>query len=434
MPTADFGAYPDSLTAGTEVSSTYEGRHVTVLESDLLHPSHTDGFVDKGDPVIFGTVALQGVGVAFISAAAATDWVAVDTEGIWNLSVVASNDDGNSLVVGGNPLFINTTTGIISKISNVVTQVPFGYAMGQVTAGATAVIAVKVHWDPRLTVGAALKGFDHVQGTSSDPIVWGTDGSHVKTNTFSVGVLTDYINYERIHMLTTADITAGGVYNIYSRQDIKHAIQNMVGIHALEYVTPAVAADFAMNQILGISGQVYVNNPGKTITLGDQISAGFFSMDQSLTSALTGTFPAVNGWINGVFVYMNGIEHDNSGRTAGVHIHQGGGATSFPDYGLFILMESANALAAVKIESKAIGMYGIEFESELGFGFETLLRYSGGATVANATYFLQIEPAAGAEGGGMLLEDNTDNTADSDYQIAVRLAGDTVTRWLRLYD
>jgi len=54
---------------GDEISSTYEGRHLSFVESDLTHPPHTDGFVDKGDPVNVGDI----VGVAFKSAAAATD-------------------------------------------------------------------------------------------------------------------------------------------------------------------------------------------------------------------------------------------------------------------------------------------------------------------------------------------------------------------------
>lgn len=145
-----FGVYPvaDVQTAGEEVSSTYEGRHVTLLESELIHPSHTDGFVDKGDPVVFGTVALQGVGVAFKSAAAATDIVAIDTEGIWILDVVAADDGGNVAVEGGDRLYINITTAVVSKIADSATNIPFGYALGHVDSGLTNTIAVKLHWDP----------------------------------------------------------------------------------------------------------------------------------------------------------------------------------------------------------------------------------------------------------------------------------------------
>jgi len=428
-----YGVYPvqDAKDPGKEITSTGEARHVTLLESELIHPSHTDGFVDGKDPVVSATGMPMIVGVAFSDAAAASDEIAIDTEGMWNLDVVAADDDGNVAVAGGDLIYINITTAVLSKISNTVTNVPFGTAYGIVASGETGAIAVKVHAFPKMT---GSKGIDHVQGTTTNPIAWGIDGSNLKSMVFTVGVLTDYISAKRIHMLTTDDITAGGVYNIYSRQDIKHDVQNMVGIHALGYITPAVAADLTINQVLGISGQVYLNNAGKTVTLGDQISAGFFTMNQSLGSIITGTFPAENGWINGVFVYMNGIEHDNSGKAAGIHVIQGGGVTSFPDYGIYILQESENALAAIKVESKAIGMVGIEFESALGFGFTSLIKYDGGAIVANATYFLEITPAAGAEGGGMMLEDNTDNTANSDFQINVRLAGDSVDRKIRLYE
>ena len=145
-----FGVYKavDGYTAGDEVSSTYEGRHITVLESDLIHPAHADGLVDKGDPVIFGTTGLNAIGVALKSAAAATDLIAVDTEGIWGLSVVASDDAGNSAVAGGDRLYINIATAVISKITNLATQIPFGIALGIIGAGVTGVIAVKAHQDP----------------------------------------------------------------------------------------------------------------------------------------------------------------------------------------------------------------------------------------------------------------------------------------------
>ena len=147
-----YGAYPiaDALDPGDEISSTYEGRHITLLESDLIHPAHADDFVDKGDPVVSATGKPDIVGVAFKSAAAATDQIAIDTEGIWNLDVVAANDAGNVAVAGGDVIYINTTTAVLSKISNQATQVVFGVAMGIITSGNTEAIAVKVHRDPSL--------------------------------------------------------------------------------------------------------------------------------------------------------------------------------------------------------------------------------------------------------------------------------------------
>ncbi len=146
MPTFDeAGGYQLGRDAGDQGSSTYEGRHVQVLESLMVHPAHADGFVDGKDPVVVGNM----VGIAFTDATAATDFITIDTEGLWYLSVVGSDDDGNSAVVQGDELYINTTTAIISKISAVATQRHFGLAQGPVDAGTTAVIMVKIHFDPQ---------------------------------------------------------------------------------------------------------------------------------------------------------------------------------------------------------------------------------------------------------------------------------------------
>jgi hypothetical protein len=139
-----YGVYTAGV-AGDEVSSTYEGRHLTFSESQLTHPDNGDGFVNKGDPVVVGE---NIVGVAFLSAAAATDLIPIDTEGIWQLSVVATNEDGNIAVAVGDELFINKTTCIISKNPNKNTHQRFGYALYPITSGVTDVIPVKVHWNP----------------------------------------------------------------------------------------------------------------------------------------------------------------------------------------------------------------------------------------------------------------------------------------------
>jgi len=138
--------YDEFDVAGKEISSTYEGRHITLPESLLIHPTHTDGFVDKGDPIV--TVNGDIVGVALLSAAAATDQISIDTEGIWALSVVATDQDGNSAVAVGDEIFINTSTGVLSKNYDKNTQQHFGYALITAATGTTDVIAVKVHQDP----------------------------------------------------------------------------------------------------------------------------------------------------------------------------------------------------------------------------------------------------------------------------------------------
>jgi len=129
-----------------EVSSTYEGRHLTFLASEINH-GDVLAVVTKGYPVIIGE---DIVGVAFKTEVNAGDYIAVDTEGIWMLSVVANDHIGGNAVVAGDRLYINHTTAVISKDGTVGTHIPFGYALGGVTQGNTAIIAVKVHWDPQV--------------------------------------------------------------------------------------------------------------------------------------------------------------------------------------------------------------------------------------------------------------------------------------------
>lgn len=129
--------YKINASAGDECSSTYEGRYITILESLLTHADPGDGLVDKGQPVLCKDV----VGVAMNSALANTDYITIDTEGIWYLSVTATTAD----IVVGEHLFI-TNAGLIGNV-NAATSRNFGFALMGVTphAPTTAVIAVKVH-------------------------------------------------------------------------------------------------------------------------------------------------------------------------------------------------------------------------------------------------------------------------------------------------
>jgi hypothetical protein len=132
--------YDTHRSAGEEVSSTFEGRHIEVLESDLVHPFHADGLVDKGDPVAL----FDGVGVAMRSAEAATDIITVDTEGVWRLSVTNTGVNNFGNITVGQVLFINAA-GVITD-DWVTAYAIFGYALQPITGVGTMVIAVKVHW------------------------------------------------------------------------------------------------------------------------------------------------------------------------------------------------------------------------------------------------------------------------------------------------
>lgn len=147
-------AYPiTGRTAGEEGSSTFEGRYLTVVESELTHPYHSDGFVDKGDPVMYGA---NIVGVAMSSAAAATDLITIDTEGIWYLNVLGCVSDGTSdgiakALTYGDPVYFQVTPGsdtyLLSGEQDPYHFRPFGYVLGSVTAHVSTptLVAVKVH-------------------------------------------------------------------------------------------------------------------------------------------------------------------------------------------------------------------------------------------------------------------------------------------------
>ncbi len=271
MPTQDFGVYPDSLTAGTEVSSTYEGRHVTVTAAELL-TSDGSGVATKGLPCVFGIIAgNHGVGVCFATGTL-TDLIPIDTEGIWNLSVVAANDAGNSLVTGGDELYINLTTGVISKIASAATNIPFGYALGQVASGDTAVIAVKVHWDP--VDNWVLDDEPFALGADKDVSVeWDTGGT-------------------RLHM---TGIAAETVFQIgsgdHAFQLKVHARNTTLG-SAIEVRGRSVSNTPATNAI----DSIMYFRPAAALTDGYHSSAGRFQ------TWLDATYSMTDGYLQGIHV------------------------------------------------------------------------------------------------------------------------------------
>ena len=182
--------------AGEQCSSTYEGRHLTLEESYLVHPTHADGFVDGGDPVVVGRI----VGVAFVDAAADTDFIAIDTEGIWFLNAVANDDSGGSAINEGDEIFINRTTGVLSKITNIATQQPFGYALGDIASGTTDLVAIKVHHDPTVDAQKAL--FNTVPTTEY--------GKSMRATLADPGQSEGLSDYQEGHI---PGVTAGHVYN-----------------------------------------------------------------------------------------------------------------------------------------------------------------------------------------------------------------------------
>lgn len=104
-----------------------DGIELTLLESGLVHPSHADGLADANDPAGQGIL----VGVVLVSALASTDGIAMDTKGVFTLSVQAKNQSGNSAVAIGDQLYLDlaaanatgtlTSTGTAPSDGNTVT-------------------------------------------------------------------------------------------------------------------------------------------------------------------------------------------------------------------------------------------------------------------------------------------------------------------------
>ncbi len=180
---ATISAYdPAGRTAGTEISSTYEGRHLTVDASSLTFPANAAGVVQSKDPVI---VADGIVGVAFNTG----DPVSVDTEGIWYLNVTAVDDDGNAPLRAGDVIYIDRTAAVLSKISNPMKSLQFGYALSDLTGGVTGVVAVKVH-------GAAANTLDYL-GTAVAPYEIGAGSAralYLTSNAETGDVAGDYVS------------------------------------------------------------------------------------------------------------------------------------------------------------------------------------------------------------------------------------------------
>ncbi len=442
MPGTTAGVYAGALDAGTEVSSTYEGRHLTVRDDELIHPVHADAFVNNGDPVILcdaGTPTSYGVqvGVALVSGTVAGSLISLDTEGIFNLPVYAEDDDGDRAIEIGDQLYIRagalpgvadldgTGDAEISKISNSVVQVAFGIALGSLGAGGVGVIAIKVHKEGQLVGNVANKGADHVQGTTTNPIEWGVTNFNVKQVIMNVGILTDYISGLFIRAYAEEAVPAGGIQGlIYTRITAQDDVQDMYAIRGRTDLVMDTPGAHIANMVVGGMFSVTLDNAGFALTLADRIKALDVSIGQTATSTIT------TGSICGIYVAMNGILVDNGGRTQGIYIYQGGGGSSYPDYGVYIQMESEHTLAGIKIEQLAVAAgYAIDIEDSGGFGYDALIRYDG---VNTQGYFLTLTAAGGAEDSAIIYDIAT-ATETADSRLRVRCEGDSRDRYIYLY-
>lgn len=109
--------------------------HWTETREDVVTAPTTPS---SGDPVMYGVQ--PGVALTDENAAGLTTY-AID--GVFNLSVAAVNNGGNSAVAEGDAIYYEAgQTPVLNKDS--VSGVRFGTARGVITSGSTATIPVEV--------------------------------------------------------------------------------------------------------------------------------------------------------------------------------------------------------------------------------------------------------------------------------------------------
>ena len=265
------GVYPleDVCGIGDQISSTGEGRHITLYADNLSHGTNVS-YVTKGYPVWF----VDAVGMPFRTQAAGDNELeAVDTEGIWCVDVHATADAGDIAVTSGDKLYVNTTTGVVSKINNVITQLPFGYALGQVTSGEVNRIAVKVHFDPSMwtnrdmyAVMTAGRDADDAYSIRVTDATTETDGySKALLITYdNTGVKTGTATVECMGMemtITAACITVVTGLEIYLAAVANVTVGRITAIEVYhETRGNAVASDYVI--LLGRNSNAVLTGPG----------------------------------------------------------------------------------------------------------------------------------------------------------------------------
>lgn len=321
------GVYPDKdvRDAGDQISSTYEGRHLTFLESEMNHPYHAaDGFVDKGDPVVVETSTGYIVGVALKSAEADTDLIAIDTEGIWALDVYADTDDvwatdQTGAVTPGDALFIDSVTagaitaGVggcgISKRRDKATQVPFGIALGELTNADEGVIAVKVHNQGSFDLVSAMLNRAVVSGAMG----WSFFGR--LTDGGSEG-LNGYVDGTILGTNTGAVYGFGSWLCLDNDADIAAAIITPLDVGIYSGAAQAAATLYGMQiqmQLAGAPASLYlfrINNTQTTTALYYATGAGSmgYVADATTDDAKVGGIPFVDiaGTVYWVRIYPGG--------------------------------------------------------------------------------------------------------------------------------
>ncbi len=221
-------------------------------------------------------------------------------------------------------------------------------------------------------------------GTLAVPVAMTTTTSDRVVISFSTTVPTDYSTGLYALHTTADDAPAGGVQGvIYGRTNIGHTIQDAYGVRGRVSVT--MAASESANMLVGVMAQASITG-AFTLTVADSVKGLDASVTQAATSTLT------TGSIRAIYVDISGVLADNSGRTQGIFVKQGGGSSAYPDYGILIHQESNNLLAGIMIRTatSCVSPVGIQFTGSSG-SITALMAVTG-----TATYLVDLNGASGA--------------------------------------
>jgi len=212
------------------------------------------------------------VGVALNSEVAASDLIAIDTEGIFDLSVDAEDDFGNSAVVAGDAIYIADADSActLSKRQDPEGNTLFGYALGSITEGNTATIAVKVHWGP--SEDRILMGIDSNGGTKYTTDETGKPRVKIQSDTTLDEAGQIHIGIEMNVMATYDGVSLSSFYGIRARAIVSTDTTvggnaHPTGVHGYAVIYGEIdGAEIAAGgvQIAGVKGEVY--SSGATFT------------------------------------------------------------------------------------------------------------------------------------------------------------------------
>jgi hypothetical protein len=250
---------------------------LTFLESEILHPSHTDGLVDRGDVCLVNAGGYLIAGVAQTSASAATDLITIDTEGKYFLTVDAADDAGNAAITLGAPIYVNTSDCSLSLAKNDAVQHEFGYALSTLSSGETDLVTVLV------------RGFS-------------VDFSRIKVGTEASPFSSSVADTKFWELRTKSTATSGDARSLYAAMTFGGAGGAGEAVRARSIVEAAVAGG-----VHGLHGGVEIGTGGSITGLAAGVRGTFIAPDAAANGTVCGGMSEL--WAGGASTNWAGATH-----------------------------------------------------------------------------------------------------------------------------